>query len=79
MMTNMKLARVSKPSQLAKASSGFGKIAMMMKTKGRRSQAMEFLMDIEFLRRLRKMRTRRMRAAMETSIWMLVMWAPFEA
>ena len=68
MMTKMKFARVSNPSQLAKASRGFGKMAMMMKTRGRMSQAMEFLMDMEFLRRLRKMRTRRMRAAMDTSI-----------
>lgn len=68
MMTKMKFASVSKPSQLAKASSGFGKMAMIIKARGRISQAMEFLMDMDFLRRLRKMRARRMRAAMNTSI-----------
>jgi hypothetical protein len=68
MITKMKLARVSNPSQLAKVSSGIGKIAINIKTRGSKSQTMEFLIDIEFLRRLKKMRIRRIRAAMETSI-----------
>ena len=78
-ITNMKFASVSKPSQFAKASNGFGKIAIIMKTRGRSSQAIEFLMDIVFLRRLKKMRMRRMRVAMDISIWILVMRSPFEA
>ncbi len=42
--------------------------AMTMKTRGRRSQAIELLIDMEFLRRLKKITMRRMRAAIEISI-----------
>ena len=73
MATKMKLARVSKPSHLAKASIGEGKMAMMMKTRGRRSQAMEFLMDMRFLAKQMMMRINKMMAAIDISIWRLVM------
>lgn len=53
MITKMKLAKVSKPSQLAKSEKGPGKVAMIMKTIGRSSQATEFLIDMEL--RLREM------------------------
>lgn len=68
MTTKIKLERVSKPSEWASCSRGSGKMAMRMKTKGRRSQAIEFLMDIELRRRLKKMRARRTSAATKTSI-----------
>ncbi len=46
MTTKRKLEKVSKPSQEAKAAKGSGKMAMMMKTKGKRSQAREILIDM---------------------------------
>ena len=76
-ITKIKLESVSKPSRWANCSRGSGKMAIIMKTRGRRSQAIELLIDMEFLRRLKKIRMRRIRAAMDTSIWILVMWTPF--
>lgn len=73
MTTKMKLESVSKPSQWASVLMGSGKMAMMAKAKGRRSQASEIRIDIEFLRRLRMMKTSSINAAIDTSIWMLVM------
>lgn len=75
-MTKMKLERVSKPSEWASCSRGFGKIAIMIKARGRRSQAIELLIDIEFLRRPKNIRKRSMSAAIDTSIWILVMLTP---
>lgn len=77
-MMKMKLDRVSKPSECASCSRGSGKMAIIIKTRGRRSHAIEFLIDMEFRRRLKKIRIRRMRAAMETSNWILVMRTPFK-
>ncbi len=71
--TKMKLARVSKPSHLANASIGDGKMAMIMKTRGSKSQAMECLIDIRFLVRQMIMIINRMMAAIDISIWRLVM------
>ena len=68
MTTKMKLDRVSKPSQLAKISSGPGKMAIMMKMSGSESQAMEWRMDMRFLVRLKMIRISRMIAAIEISI-----------
>ncbi|MDO4398746.1 MAG: hypothetical protein Q4C24_00400 [Candidatus Saccharibacteria bacterium] len=64
----MKLERVSNPSHLEKEVSGSGKIAMMTKITGSRSQARELLMDIEFFLRLRTIKTKRTSAAMDISI-----------
>ena len=63
----MKLEVVSKPSQLARAAIGSGKMAMMTKTIGRSSQATELLMDIEFLLRQMIIRISKMRAAITIS------------
>ena len=46
---NMKLERVSKPSQLDSTASGSGNMAIKRKTNGKRSQAIELLMEIVFL------------------------------
>ena len=67
MTTKMKLARVSKPSQLAKSANGPGKMAITMKAMGSKSQATEFLMDIELRLRERTMMISRIIAAMAIS------------
>ena len=45
--TKIKFANVSKPSQLEKAAIGSGITAIIIKTIGKRSQATEFLIEIE--------------------------------
>lgn len=67
-MTKIKLERVSKPNQWAKESMGSGKIAIRIKTSGRRSQVREILIEMEFRRRLKKIMMRRISAARENSI-----------
>lgn len=48
MTRKMKLAKVSKPSQLARVARGSGKMATMRQITGRRSQATELLTENEF-------------------------------
>lgn len=76
MITKMKLERVSNPSMWANCSRGSGKIATTIKRSGRRSQVTELLIDIKFLRRLKSIKKRSTRAAIDTSIRMLVMLIP---
>lgn len=46
--TKMKLEKVSKPSHLERTVRGSGKIAIMRKTTGSKSHAMELLMEMVF-------------------------------
>ena len=64
----IKLARVSKPSQLANAVSGSGKMAIRMNASGRISQAIEWRIVMRFFARLKIIRNSRMIAAMRISI-----------
>ena len=64
----MKFASVSKLSQWASSVSGSGKIAINAKIIGRRSHAMEFLMDIELCLREIIMMMNSAMAAMVISI-----------
>ena len=67
----IKLARVSNPSQWASSVMGSGKIAIMANMIGNKSQAIEFLMDIELCLRQIIIIIKRMEAAIVISIWRL--------
>ena len=67
-ITKIKLEGVSKPREWARKSIGPGKMAIIIKAKGRSNQATDIFTDMEFLRRLLMIKMRRMRAAIETSI-----------
>lgn len=69
----MKLDKVSKPNQLARAVNGSGKMATTIKMIGKKSQATEFLMDMELRLRHIIIKTSKTRAAIVISIWRLVM------
>ena len=58
-MRKIKLDNTSKPKKCESVSIGVGKIAIRRNTIGSNNQAMEFLIDIEFLRRLNKMASRK--------------------
>lgn len=73
MARKIKLERVSKPSHWDKVVSGSGKIAIKINATGNSSQARELLIDMEFFRRLRIIKINKISAAMDISIWMLVM------
>ncbi len=77
MTTKMKLENVSKPSQVDRLAKGSGKIATMMKMRGKRSQAREILMDIWLRFRAKRMKKRRVRAAIVISICRLVIFPPY--
>ena len=64
----IKFESISKPRKLAKAATGSGKTAIKKKAMGRSSQAAEFLIEIEFRFRLKKMISRRASAARAISI-----------
>lgn len=64
----MKFDRVSNPSHFANDSSGFGMIAMVRNTKGRSSQAIEFLIEREFRLRQIIIIKNSINAAMDISI-----------
>lgn len=70
----MKLERVSKPSQLDNAVSGSGKMAISKKTIGNRSQAMELLVEMWFFFNEAIIRINNKTAAIDISIWMLVIF-----
>lgn len=72
--TKIKFEKVSKPSQLEKLVSGPGKIAMMINTIGKSSQATEFLTEIELRFRPVVIRISSNMAAIIISICRLVMF-----
>ena len=74
--TKMKLARVSKPSQLAKDCKGPGKIAMIIKMIGSKSQVMELRIDKLFLASPIIIMINNIVAAIAISIWRLVIFNP---
>ena len=70
----MKFAKVSNPSQLARVVSGSGKIAIIIKTMGSRSQAIELRIDILFLAKLVMTIISNISAEKIISIWMLLIF-----
>ena len=79
MIRKIKFEKISNPRKCDKSSMGFGKTAMIRNTIGRRSQAMEFLMDIEFLRRLSMIIRKKNNDAIDIKICNLVMCSPSES
>ena len=71
----MKFENVSKPSQLENLASGSGKMAISRKTRGRSSQAMELLVEMEFFLSSATIVISSNIVAMDISIWMLVIFA----
>ena len=74
--TKRKFEKVSKPSMVAKSVRGSGMMAIIIKARGRRSQATEILIDIEFLLIQKAIKRKRMIAEMIISICRLVMMFP---
>lgn len=72
----MKLERTSNPRVCESESMGPGKIAMIKNARGSSNQATEFLMDMEFLRRLKIIIAKRMIEAIAISICNLSMFPP---
>ena len=64
----IKLDRVSKPSQVAKVAIGSGKIAIIINTIGKSSQAIELLTERVFFFRQIIIKTNKIMAAMVISI-----------
>lgn len=77
-MRKIKLERVSKPSQLDNIVSGSGNIAISRNTIGKRSHAIEFLIEIVFFLRDVTIIINNSIVAMVISICMLVMFFPPE-
>ena len=73
-MRKMKLERVSKPSQLDNVASGSGKMAINKKTIGSKSQVMKLLVEIRFFLREIMIKANNRIAAMDISIWILVIF-----
>lgn len=78
-MRKMKLERVSKPSQLDNVASGSGKMAINKKTIGSKSQVMKLLVEIRFFLRETMIKANNRIAAMDISIWILVIFTPPKA
>lgn len=78
-MRKMKLERVSKPSQLDNVASGSGKMAINKKTIGSKSQVMKLLVEIRFFLREIMIKANNRIAAMDISIWILVIFTPPKA
>lgn len=76
MTRKIKLDKVSKPSQLARAARGSGKMATTRQMIGRRSQATELLMEKEFFLRDIIMTINRTMAATAISSWILIIFPP---